>query len=136
MLNKSIRLDTARIYIAQLDLHYIIDTMCSTSYPLPRWTVADANLCCQLYKNFLLLQKKHLGIPLVPSREIDEFWHNHILFTQQYTQDCLNIFGHYLHHQPASPHDNLEKLTNDYQLTKKLYFAEFNQHLSLITTIE
>lgn len=35
-----------------------------------------------------------------PSEEVDEFWHNHILDTQKYHQDCDMIFGKYLHHYP------------------------------------
>src|SRR5690242_17996976 len=102
MLNMSINNEHALLYIKQLNLTYIVDTMCSNAYPLPRWERADALHCLKLYKNFLWLQKKNLPEPLVPSREIDEFWHNHILHTKHYFQDCFNIFGHYLHHAPAS----------------------------------
>ena len=135
MLNKHISFEIAKIYIEQLDLYYIIDTMCSASYPLPRWTVKEAEKCCQLYKNFLLLQKKYLGAPLVPTREIDEFWHNHILYTEQYTKDCLNIFGQYLHHQPASLTHDLTALAKDYMITKKLYLEEFNVEMSMINLL-
>ena len=30
----------------------------------------------------------------------DLFWHLHILDTRQYIEDCKNIFGYYLHHNP------------------------------------
>jgi hypothetical protein len=132
MLNSGvISLDAARHYIDQLDLTYIINAMCAPQYPLPRWTLADASHCCQLYKNFLYLTKKHLPVALVPTREIDEFWHNHILSTQHYFRDCANIFGHYLHHQPTTPDENPHKLVDDFQRTKQLYFAEFKQPLVL-----
>lgn len=126
-----VSIEEARQYIDQLDLSYIVDAMCAPHYPLPRWTLADANRCCQLYKNFLFLFKKHLPISLVPTREIDEFWHNHILYTQQYFQDCERIFGHYLHHAPALPGDHPQQLVNDFQMTKRLYFDEFKQPLIL-----
>jgi hypothetical protein len=129
--SRVISAEDARRYIAQLDLSYIVDAMCSPQYPLPRWTRSDASHCCKLYKNFLYLFKKHLPISLVPTREIDEFWHNHILYTQNYFRDCANIFGHYLHHEPASPVDNPQKLSHDFQMTKQLYFEEFNQPLVL-----
>lgn len=122
----------ARAYIKRLNLGYIIETMCSVSYPLPRWTLLDAEHCCHLYKNFLLLQKVHITEHLVPTREIDEFWHNHILHTKQYMTDCMNIFGHYLHHAPSSPNDDLQELVNQYQKTKDYYFQEFNVPLQLI----
>lgn len=127
-----ISLQDARSYIEQLNLDYIVEAMCSPSYPLPRWTLSDAEHCCQLYKNFILLQKIHINEHLVPTREIDEFWHNHILYTQQYIRDCMKIFGRYLHHAPASPHDNPKDLIESYKKTKDYYFQEFNIPLQLI----
>lgn len=135
MTRKNISFEQAKIYIDQLDLQYIIDSMCSDTYPLPRWTLDDAKKCSQLYKNFLLLHKKHLSVSLVPTREVDEFWHNHILYTEIYTKDCLNIFGHYLHHRPANPHDNPETLLNDYSNTKKLYLEEFKAEMNMINSL-
>lgn len=126
---QAVDLEQARYYLNQLDLNYIIDAMCAEHYSLPRWTQSDARFCCQLYKNFLLLQKIHFKEGLVPTREIDEFWHNHILYTQNYFQDCLNIFGYYLHHKPTSPTDQPEKLVANYLKTKQLYLAEFNMPL-------
>jgi hypothetical protein len=127
-----VSLTDARTYIEQLNLDYIVETMCSASYPLPRWTLSDAEHCCRLYKNFLLLQKIHFTEHLVPTREMDEFWHNHILHTNQYITDCLNIFGRYLHHTPFSPSDNKQDLINRYQKTKDYYFEEFKIPIDLI----
>lgn len=124
-------LDQARAYLDALDLRYIIRVMCSSQYPLPRWTEADAQHCAQLYKNFLWLNKKYLPQPLVPTREIDEFWHNHILYTKQYMHDCQAIFGFYFHHAPSSPDENPEILVDNFVTTRRLYLAEFNQALVL-----
>ena len=125
-------LNKARQYLDHLNLSYIVETMCAESYPMPRWTRQDANRCCLLYKNFLYLIKKHSDENLVPTREIDEFWHNHILYTRNYVNDCLNIFGHYLHHEPAMPEDNPEELIRNYQKTKQYYLEEFNEPLKLL----
>jgi hypothetical protein len=122
---KQISLEQAKAYLQQLDLSYLIQVMCAEKYPLPRWTEIDATYCCQLYKNFLFLQKKHLPLSLVPTREIDEFWHNHILYTKNYFYDCERIFGHYLHHQPAAVDSKAEKLVDDFLQTKQLYLEEF-----------
>lgn len=132
MIIKEVSLEAARFYIDQLDLNYIAESMCSQSYPLPQWEMSDAEHCLKLYKNFLFLQKKHPLVSLVPSREIDEFWHNHILYTQNYFNDCLNIFGHYLHHEPASPTDNSQKLVDNYLKTKQFFIDEFGYPLDLI----
>lgn len=127
-----ITLATARKYIDQLDLGYIVEQMCAISYPLPRWVRIEAEHCCALYKNFLWLQKKFPSEKLVPTREIDEFWHNHILHTQHYIKDCQHIFGHYFHHQPAGPDHSVEKLAQGFLRTKALYLAEFKEPLLLI----
>lgn len=124
-------LEETRRHLQGLDLTYIVDAMCAPHYPLPRWTREDALHCCQLYKNFLFLLKKHLPTPLVPTREIDEFWHNHILYTRHYARDCELIFGHYLHHEPASPTEDSQTLVNDFRLTKQLYLEEFGEPLVL-----
>lgn len=129
---KQINLENSRSYIDKLDLHYIVESMCSQKYSMPRWEMQDAIHCLKLYKNFLFLQKKHFPEKLVPSREIDEFWHNHILYTRNYLQDCLNIFGHYLHHEPVSSNEDSQQLINDYLKTKQYYFDEFGTTLELI----
>lgn len=128
----AVSLGEAKDYLGQLDLGYIIKMMCAENYPLPRWTEIDAEHCCVLYKNFLFLQKKYPEAPLVPTREIDEFWHNHILHTMRYFTDCKQIFGFYLHHEPSGVMTDVEKLIPAYAQTKSLYLKEFGQPLGLI----
>jgi len=123
---------TAKIYLESLDLTYIVDYMCSANYTLPRWTRDDAKTCMRLYKNYLLLNIIYPNEALVPTREIDEFWHNHILHTKKYFNDCKNIFGVYLHHVPNDPLEEVELLIQQYANTKELYFNEFNEQLNLI----
>jgi hypothetical protein len=128
---KGLSIEFARDYLKRLDLNYIAELMCSEQYPLPRWTYEDAQRCCQLYKNFLFLIKKHLPLSLVPTREIDEFWHNHILYTRNYLRDCEQLFGHYLHHEPATTGENPAQLIKNFVLTKQLYWEEFKEPLVL-----
>jgi hypothetical protein len=37
---------------------------------------------------------------LAPSKDVDKFWHGHILDTLKYAEDCQNVFGYFLHHFP------------------------------------
>lgn len=67
--------------------------------------------------------------PLVPTREIDEFWHNHILYTREYARDCECIFGKFLHHDPSLPDEDVQVLVDQFHVTKQLYFDEFKQSL-------
>lgn len=124
-------IDDARDYLARLDLSYLADAMCAEHYPLARWTRKDALHCIELYKKFLWLHKLHPEAQLVPTREIDECWHNHILHTKAYLTDCLAIFGHYLHHAPATPGENDAALATDYANTKNLYKAAFGEELGV-----
>lgn len=79
------------------------------------------------YKRFLFLKKEYKQIEIPPSREIDEYWHNHILYTEKYNIDCVNYFGEFLHHNPHSIDINFEKLFNDN--TQELYLKHFETYL-------
>lgn len=127
-----INLSQAQQYLDQLDLSYIVDSMCAASYALPRWLPSEARQCAKLYKNFLWLCKKYGSEALVPTREIDEFWHNHILFTRRYQRDCQQIFGAYLHHEPSSSDEDPQALIQAFTHTKALYLREFQQPLTLL----
>lgn len=39
-------------------------------------------------------------VMLMSMREVDDMWHEFILFTEDYTDFCLKYFGKYLHHLP------------------------------------
>ncbi len=118
---------SAKAYLDSVDLTYLIDVMCGDDYCLPRWTRAEAALGVKHYKQFLWLHKKYPDQSLVPTRQVDELWHNHILFTRCYARDCLNIFGHYLHHEPTPLGADPDILVNDYLATKALYQQEFGE---------
>jgi len=38
--------------------------------------------------------------PFVPSEQVDEFWHNFILYTKKYQVWCFKHFGYFIHHVP------------------------------------
>jgi hypothetical protein len=52
------------------------------------------------YKRFLTLLVKYPEASIAPSKEIDKFWHGHILDTLKYAEDCNEVFGYFLHHFP------------------------------------
>jgi hypothetical protein len=66
------------------------------------WTDADADEAELWYRHFLWMcylsdeRRPVAGL----SRKADKLWHNHILNTIRYTDDCNRIFHQYLHHQP------------------------------------
>lgn len=52
------------------------------------------------YKRFLTLLVKFPDETIAPTKDVDKFWHAHILDTQKYAADCENVFGYFLHHFP------------------------------------
>jgi hypothetical protein len=38
----------------------------------------------------------------MPSKLVDEAWHEFLLFTREYAEFCQRAFGRFLHHQPAA----------------------------------
>src|ERR1700722_4186350 len=128
---KDSTLEKAIAYIKALDLSHLVKKITHKNYFLPRWTEEDALFGIHLYKNFLILLRKYPKKTFVPTREIDEIWHNHILATKQYHQDSQAVFGYYYHHDPTDPDDNEmhEKLVTLFEQTKIFYFKEFGEHL-------
>ncbi len=93
------------------------------------WSQEDAKETVRRYKNFLILLYKYPDHLVAPAPDIDEAWHNHILYTQEYTRDCNTIFGGYLHHTPAQSSDAEEKrMMEEAQLhAADLYIKEFDE---------
>lgn len=46
------------------------------------------------------LKDFNIDFSIVPNKYIDIFWHEHILDSRAYFEDCQEIFGEYLHHNP------------------------------------
>lgn len=58
------------------------------------------------YLALIALGHKKLGMI---SPEVDEVWHTFILFTRDYAAFCEEVFGSFLHHQPAIPSQPIGK---------------------------
>ena len=64
------------------------------------WTLKRAREMEVWYKRFLYLNGVYPNLSIVPTQDIDTFWHYHILDTQKYAEDCQIAFGYFLHHFP------------------------------------
>src|SRR5262245_2709563 len=51
------------------------------------------------YLRFLMLCKNEPNIRHEPDKDVDLYWHAHILHTKQYARDCQRFFGYFLHHE-------------------------------------
>lgn len=66
----------------------------------------------------------HSAVQLVPSRIVDDIWHEFILFTRAYYQFCDEYLGGFIHHQPSS---DVQSNQSGYQQTLAMYQKEFGQ---------
>ena len=94
------------------------------------WTREYAERMEVAYKRFLTLLVTHPEITVAPSKEIDKFWHAHILDTMKYAEDCQQVFGYFLHHFPyfgLRGADDAAQLAQAGQDMERLYQEEFGE---------
>jgi hypothetical protein len=64
------------------------------------WTRDYADQMEVAYRRFLTLMAKYPDETIAPTKDVDKFWHGHILDTVKYAEDCARVFGYFLHHFP------------------------------------
>ena len=64
------------------------------------WSPERARAIETEYRRFLYLMKAFPRIEMAPLKDVDTFWHYHILDTMKYARDCEQVFGYFLHHYP------------------------------------
>lgn len=92
------------------------------------WSTEKILIHYLFYKQFLYLCKNNKGAKIVPTNDLDEFWHIHIQDTGKYQKDCENIFGSMLHHFPyfgMRSKNDAKNLTKAGQNTRKLLLENF-----------
>jgi hypothetical protein len=92
-------LDAFKTRLEALDLEPIIYKI-THHHEGKGWSLEKADQVAALYKQFLTLIFLYPGIGNVPTRDIDNFWHYHILDTAKYYDDCHMLFGRFIHHFP------------------------------------
>jgi hypothetical protein len=134
-------LEEKKDYIMKMDFSMLIKKLSNDKLPHPYqylWQRQDVLDAVERYRKYLFILVKYQNdYPTIPpTYEIDEIWHNHILETKRYQQDCEALFGHYLHHYPYYGLDNPAHLGVDFktmhkgfQLTKTLFLVEFQEVL-------
>ena len=94
------------------------------------WSREYAESVDQAYRHYLAMLVKYPehAEDIMLSKDVDEFWHTHILQTVKYADDCQAVFGNFLHHDPhigpRTPAD-LEKRAALADKTRRLYEQEF-----------
>ena len=94
------------------------------------WSKEYADSVETAYKTYLIMATKYQehAEHIMLSKDVDEFWHTHILQTMKYADDCEAVFGTFLHHSPhvgeitEADHEKRDALA---EKTRQLYEREF-----------
>src|SRR6267142_1532205 len=92
------------------------------------WSRAYADRMELAYKRFLTLLVTHPEETLAPGKDVDKFWHGHILDTLKYAEDCQKVFGYFLHHFPyfgMRGEEDAANLAEAGRTANRLYEKEF-----------
>jgi hypothetical protein len=118
--------------IDALDLEPIVFKLVHPEPGMTDLTVEQADLLVLKYRRFLKLCAMYPDKAIVPSKELDPAWHTHILDTEKYIEDCMNVFGFVLHHFPylgsRGPEDEA-LLIEKFSETRDLYRQHFGEDL-------
>jgi len=82
------------------------------------------------YKRFLILKTKYPEQDIAPGLAVDTFWHQHILDTYKYADDCRRIFGSFVHHYPYSGmmgKEDEKQAKETRKVTHSIYEREFGE---------
>jgi hypothetical protein len=82
------------------------------------------------YRKFLALQLADPDAAIVPCKLVDDIWHQHILDTAAYREDCDAIFGRFLDHYPyfgMRGDDDAQALHDAYADTIERYRDAFGE---------
>lgn len=94
------------------------------------WSRAQCNQTEKEYKKFLTLKRTYPDRDIIPNRAVDIFWHQHILDTEKYANDCETVFGYFMHHYPyfgMNGKQDAKNLQDAFEETKELYALHFGE---------
>jgi hypothetical protein len=93
-------------------------------------TASRLDLLESEYRKFLALHIAYPDEDIVPCKIVDQIWHQHILDTAAYRDDCEAIFGRFLDHFPyfgMRGDDDAQALQDAYADTIERYTDAFGE---------
>lgn len=118
--------------ISGLDLSRVVSKL-KANTPVVSGESMDVDRALLDYQRFLTLRLLHPDQTLVPTGMIDEFWHQHILDTRAYAEDCMSVFGGFMDHDPdwgAGSEEEAEKNAEAFDVTRRLYSERFGEDMA------
>ncbi|WP_234488490.1 MULTISPECIES: hypothetical protein [Oxynema] len=101
------------------------------------WTRDRVSRALTRYLMFLCLLYLYPHLAIAPNREIDRVWHQHILDTSKYAEDCQMLFGRFIHHFPyfgIRDEGDRQQLDLAFQQTQSLFDRHFGVILAEAST--
>jgi hypothetical protein len=98
-------------------------------------TVADTEAS---YRRLLVLNLLYPSETLVVNKILDDYWHQHILDTHKYHEDCQTIFGYFLHHDPyfgINGEEDRQRNREGFASTQQLWEETFDEPMISETTL-
>jgi hypothetical protein len=100
------------------------------------WSRDKAEAVALQYRRFLKMNRDHRAgaeaAPIVPTKDVDAFWHYHILDTMKYAEDCQGVFGRFLHHFPyfgLRGAEDARNLADAFAATQVRYHQSFGEEM-------
>ncbi len=72
-------------------------------------------------KRFMYLACIAPNLDLAPTKPIDEYWHQFVLFTEEYEYFCAEFNGYFVHHNPLAGPDHASIFERTQQMVVKLF---------------
>ena len=93
------------------------------------WTAHQIKQTVHRYEKYFALMVKHPGEPFAPTRDIDAFWHLHMLSPAAYYRDCMNGCGQIIDHDGGFGHceSELPKLLEVFDATAQRWEQMYDE---------
>ena len=94
------------------------------------WGEEYTNYVEKRYRRYLCMIVLNENGSIVPTKNIDQFWHQHILDTRAYAKDCQSILGKFIHHFPyfgMRSEEDAQDLLDSFEETKEFYTRLFGE---------
>jgi hypothetical protein len=85
----------------------------------PEWDNHKIVQLIEEYRNFLFVAGTS-KTECTPSAEVDEVWHQHMLFTRDYREFCRTVFGKFIDHNPEKSTDKKDYSEQYLKTTQKI----------------
>ena len=91
------------------------------------WSKAQASQAVDRYEKLFKLFGK--GSSIVPTQEIDDVWHIHMLDPESYYEDCMEYHGKIIGHNPAleDSQEEKSKLHSLFLMTAKIWKEAYGE---------